>query len=297
MRTYFDCVPCSVRQVLDAVRMITDDEAMHERVLRELLGMWQRMDMRQSPPAMAQQIHRFLRRITGVADPYSEVKGRYNEFALAMYPELRQRVESSPDPFETAVRLSIAGNIIDFGVNSHVAQDVVHEAILRSLTEPLDRDALEALKQAVAQAQDILFLGDNTGEIVFDRLLVERMPREKLTYVVRGAPILNDALRADAEVAGLTDLVEVIDNGSDAPGTILETCSEAFRSRFERADLIIAKGQGNFESMDDTRKDVFFLLKPKCAVLARHLNCELGRLSILRSAKAAARIPSVPFVP
>jgi len=291
MRTYFDCVPCSVRQVLDAVRMITDDEAMHERVLRELLGMWQRMDMRQSPPAMAQQIHRFLRQITGVADPYSEVKHRYNEFALAMYPELRQRVESSPDPFETAVRLSIAGNIIDFGVNSHVAQDVVHEAILRSLTEPLDRDALEALKQAVAQARDILFLGDNTGEIVFDRLLVERMPREKLTYVVRGAPILNDALKADAEGAGLTDLVEVIDNGSDAPGTILETCSEAFRNRFERADLIIAKGQGNFESMDDMRKDVFFLLKPKCAVLARHLNCELGRLSILRNAKAAAQIP------
>lgn len=288
MRTFFDCVPCSIRQVLDSVRMITDDEAMHERVLRELLGMWQRMDMRQSPPAMAQQIHRFLRQFTGVADPYLEVKNHYNEFALGLYPELKERVESSPDPFEASVRLSIAGNIIDFGVNSNVEQGMVHDTILRSLTEPLDHEALEALKQAIAQARDILFLGDNTGEIVFDRLLVERMPREKLTYVVRGSPILNDALMADAEVAGLTDLVEVIDNGSDAPGTILETCSEAFRRRFEQADLIVAKGQGNFESMDDAHKNVFFLLKPKCAVLARHLNCELGRLSILRSRRAAA---------
>lgn len=288
MRTYFDCIPCSVRQVLDSVRMITDDEAMHERVLRELLGMWQQMDMRQSPPAMAQRIHRYLRQLTGVADPYLDVKNRYNQFALGLYPELRERVESSPDPFETAVRLAIAGNIIDFGVNSNVEQDVVHEAIMRSLTEPIDHDAVRKLKKAIDQAKDILFLGDNTGEIVLDRLLVEQMPREKITYVVRGSPILNDAVMADAEVAGLMDLVEVMDNGSDAPGTILETCSDAFQRRFERADLVIAKGQGNFESMGDIRSNIFFLLRPKCVVLARHLNCELGRLTVLQSGKGAA---------
>lgn len=289
MRTYFDCVPCSIRQVLDSVRMITDDEAMHERVLRELLGMWQGMDMRQSPPAMAQQIHRFLRQLTGVPDPYLDVKNRYNLFALQLYPALRERVESSPDPFETAVRLAIAGNIIDFGVNSNVEQDTVHEAIMRSLTEPIDRHAVRRLRRAIDEAPDILFLGDNTGEIVFDRLLIERLPCEKITYVVRGGPILNDALIEDAEVAGLTDLVEVIDNGADAPGTILETCSEAFRRRFARADLIIAKGQGNFESLGDTEKNAFFLLRPKCAVLARHLNCEMGRLLVLQSGNGEAQ--------
>lgn len=284
MRTYFDCVPCSIRQVLDSVRMITDDEAVHERVLRELLGMWQRMGMRQSPPAMAQQIHRYLRQLTGAADPYLDVKNRYNLFALGLYPELRERVEDSSDPFETAVRLAIAGNIIDFGVNSHVDQGTVHGAILRSLTEPIDRDAVQRLKQAIDRAKDILFLGDNAGEIVLDRLLIEQMPSEKITYVVRGYPILNDALTEDARVSGLTEMVEVIDNGSDAPGTILDTCSERFRGRFERADLIIAKGQGNFESLGDTQRPVFFLLRPKCAVLARHLNCELGRLTVLQSA-------------
>lgn len=289
MRTYFDCVPCSVRQVLDSVRMVTDDEAMHERVLRELLGMWQRMDMRQSPPAMAQKIHRFLRQLTGVADPYLAVKNHYNLFALGLYPELRERVAAAADPFEAAVRLAIAGNIIDFGVNSTVEQDTVHEAILRSLTEPLDTAAVRRLRRAVEQAREILFLGDNTGEIVLDRLLIEQMPREKVTYVVRGGPILNDALMADAKIVGLTDLVEVIDNGSDAPGTILETCSEAFRRRFTRADLIIAKGQGNFESLSDADPRIFFLLRPKCVVLARHLGCELGRLLVCEGGDGTAR--------
>jgi uncharacterized protein with ATP-grasp and redox domains len=281
-------VPCSVRQVLDSVRMVTDDEAMHERVLRELLGMWQKMDMKQSPPAMAQKIHRYLRQLTGVADPYLDVKNRYNLFALRLYPELRERVEKSSDPFETAVRLAIAGNIIDFGVNSNVEQDTVHDAIMRSLTEPIDRDAVQRLKAAAERAKDILFLGDNTGEIVLDRLLIEQMPMEKLTYVVRGHPILNDALMEDAQITGLTDLVEVIDNGSDGPGTILETCSDAFRQRFERADLIVAKGQGNFESLSDTERSVFFLVRPKCAVLARHLNCELGRLMVIESGRGPA---------
>jgi len=155
------------------------------------------------------------------------------------------------------------------------------------MTEPIDRGAVHRLKVAVERAKEILYLGDNTGEIVLDRLLIEQMPREKLTYVVRGHPILNDALMEDAQIAGLTDLVEVIDNGSDAPGTILETCSEAFRGRFEQADLVIAKGQGNFESLGDTRRAVFFLLRPKCAVLARHLGCDLGRLMVLESGDGA----------
>ena len=106
MKTYFDCIPCAVRQVLDAVRMITDDEAVHEKVLRESLGMWQTMDLRQSPPEMAQKIHRFLREATGVADPYYEVKQRYNRLALEMVPELQKKMEQSADPFETAVRLA-----------------------------------------------------------------------------------------------------------------------------------------------------------------------------------------------
>jgi damage-control phosphatase, subfamily I len=283
MRTYFDCIPCAIRQVLDSVRMITDDETVHEQVIREVLALWQDMDMRQSPPAMAQKVHRIVRGITGVADPYLEIKVRFNRLALEMVPELKQKVAASPDPIETAIRLAIAGNIIDFGVNSTVDEDMVAETISRSLTDPLDLEAVHDFEEAIDRAKDILYLADNAGEIVFDRLLIEQMPIAKVTLAVRGAPILNDVVRADAQMVGLTDLVEVIDNGADAPGTILELCSDAFRQRFDAADLIISKGQGNFETLNDSDRDIFFLLRPKCAVLARHLNCELGCQIVVRS--------------
>ncbi len=285
MKTYFDCIPCALRQVLDSVRMITDDETVHEKVVREVLALWQDMDLRQSPPAIAQKVHRIVRSITGVADPYLEVKDRYNRLTMAMYPEFKEKIAASADPIEMAIRLAIAGNIIDFGVNSSVSEDLVAETIARSQTDPLDLDEVRDFKQAIAQAEDILYLADNAGEIVFDRLLIEQMPTEKVTLAVRGAPILNDVLRADAEMVGLTDLVEVIDNGTDAPGTILELCSADFRRRFETAGLIISKGQGNFETLNESDRDIFFLLRPKCTVLARHLNMPLGCQVLVRSSR------------
>jgi uncharacterized protein with ATP-grasp and redox domains len=278
VRTYFDCIPCFVRQVLDSVRMITDDEQLHEKVLREALQMASEMNLSQSPPAMAQKIHRFIREITGVDDPYLEEKNRFNTLALQLYPKLKQQVEASIDPIETAVRLAIAGNIIDFGVNSAVESSQVEQTIVESLTNPLDTKSLEMFKRAVSQAEEILYLGDNAGEIVFDRLLIEQLPFEKMTFVVKGGPILNDAVMEDAQIVGLTDIVDVIDNGSDAPGTILDDCSETFRRRFNRSDVVISKGQGNYETLSDVDKNIFFLVRPKCNVLARHLSCEIGSL-------------------
>jgi uncharacterized protein with ATP-grasp and redox domains len=195
-----------------------------------------------------------------------------------MYPELKQRIEASADPLETAVRLAIAGNIIDFGVNSEVQENTVERTISESLVDKLDLKALQRFRTATATAKDILYLCDNAGEIVFDRLLIEQLPYEKVTVVVKGSPVLNDATIEDAQIAGLTDMVDVIDNGSDAPGTILESCSETFRRRFEESDLLISKGQGNFESINNVRKNKFFLLRPKCSVLAEHLGCKIGSL-------------------
>jgi uncharacterized protein with ATP-grasp and redox domains len=281
MKTYFDCIPCFIRQVLDSVRMTTKDGQIHEKVLREALSLASKIDLRMSPPAMAQQIHRFIRQITGVEDPYINVKNRFNKLALMMYPELKKRIETSADPLETAVRLAIAGNIIDFGVNSTLQENAVGQTIAESLADELDSDALQRFRDATAAAKDILYLGDNAGEIVFDRLLIEQLPYEKVTFVVRGRPILNDATMEDAQIVGLTDIVDVIDNGSDAPGTILESCSQDFRHRFDQSDLLIAKGQGNFETLNDVRKNKFFMLRPKCSVLADHLVCKIGSLVLV----------------
>lgn len=292
MRTYFDCIPCFIRQVLDAVRMTCDDQEVQLRILRQALQLASKADLTQSPPAMAQQIHRSIRELTANPDPYIKIKDKFNKIALQMYPDLRTRIELSAYPLETAVRLAIAGNIIDFGVTSNIEESQVQKTIAESLEAPLDLNALADFRKAVTEAKNILYLGDNTGEIVFDRLLVEQLPHQKIAFVVKKSPVINDATMEDAFITGMTDVVEVIDNGSDAPGTILNTCSEQFRNRFNKTELIIAKGQGNYETLSDIDKDIFFLLRAKCSVAARHIGCEIGDMVLLRSAiKTGANKP------
>lgn len=285
MRTYFDCIPCFVRQALDAARLATDDERIHEQVVRQVLKLTAELDMSQSPPVIGQQIHRLIRNLVGQDDPYRKIKGRFNNLALKLYPELRKQIVSSNNRLETAIRLAIAGNIIDFGVNGSVNESDLNEAISESLTADFDNMQLQSFQDSIEQAEEILYLADNAGEIVFDRLLIEQIPIEKVTVVVKGFPVINDATMEDAVVAGLPRIVEVIDNGSDGPGTILESCSPTVRSRFSTADLAIAKGQGNYETLSDVNKSIFFILKAKCPVIARDLRCEVGEM-ILRKSKA-----------
>ena len=287
MKTYFECIPCLLRQTFEAARLTTDDKAIHEQVIRKVLRATSEMNLQESPPFMAQRIHRLIRQMTGDNDPYRDIKDRFNYFALELYPELKKRIKRSQEPLDTAIRLAVAGNIIDSGVNNHVDETQVHNAIEHALTAPLAGDP-EQFRKAVSKANDILYLADNAGEIVFDRLLIEQMPLEKITLAVKGSPVINDACLADARATGIADLVEIIDNGSDAPGTILAECSEKFKRRFENADLIIAKGQGNYETLSDVKKDIFFVLKAKCPVIAHHIGCEMGSLVFFRSASGAA---------
>jgi len=282
MKTYLDCVPCFVRQALDAMRMTTDDPALHERLVREVLAMALKLDFSSSPPELGQQIHRRLRELTGVLDPYIRMKDRFNRMALSMLPELRALMAESGRPFETAVRLSIAGNIIDMGVKSGIREDEVRDAVSRVLTEPFHGDSAR-FKKALDAAETVLFVADNAGEIVLDKLLIEQLDARRVTVAVRGAPVINDATIEDARAAGLTDLVEVIDNGSDAPGTILSDCSDEFRRRFRNAGLIIAKGQGNFETLSDEPANIFFLFKAKCPVIAGHVGLPVGAHVLMHS--------------
>ena len=283
MKTFLDCIPCFVRQGLDSARLATDNEQIHEQVVRETLRLAADLDMSQSPPAIGQKIHRLIRKLIGNNDPYHSVKEQFNNLALKLYPELEERVGESEDPFATAVRLAIAGNIIDLGVKTSLAESDVEKTIEQSLTSHFDDNQIQGFKDAVAQAEKILYLADNAGEIVLDRLLIEQLPVERVTVVVKGEPVINDATMEDAKTAGLTNIVEVIDNGSDAPGTILETCSQAFRDRFEDADLVIAKGQGNYETLSDVHKNIFFILKAKCPVIARDLGCEVGEMILQKN--------------
>jgi len=252
------------------------------KVLRAVRG----MDMHRSPPVMGQRVHRLIRELTGNTDPYRQIKSQLNRLALRLYPELKTRVARAADPIDTAVRLAIAGNVIDSGVYSHLDEADVRAAVERALVVPMTGSVMDFL-DAVSAAEDILYLADNAGEIVFDRLLIEQMPLDKVTVAVRGAPVINDATMDDARLAGLLGLVEVIDNGSDAPGTILEDCSASFRERFNEADLVVSKGQGNYETLSEVEKSILFLLKVKCPVIARDIGCEIGSMVLRRTGPSA----------
>ena len=283
MRIFLDCIPCFVRQALYSARLATDDEQIHEQVVREVLRLTADLDMRQSPPAIGQQIHRLIRKLVGHNDPYHVIKKQFNNLALKLYSELRKQIVGSDDQLETSVRLAIAGNIIDFGVKTSLTASDLQETIAQSLNGHFNNNQIQEFRDAVRRAENILYLADNAGEIVFDRLLIERLPIEKITMVVKGKPVINDATMEDANIAGLTRIVEVIDNGSDAPGTILESCCKYFKDRFEKADLIIAKGQGNYETLSEIDKNIFFVLKAKCPVIARDLGCEVGEMILQKS--------------
>jgi uncharacterized protein with ATP-grasp and redox domains len=288
MRIFLDCFPCFLCQTLDAVRFATNDEQVHERVVRQVLELVHRTDAGWTPPAIGQQIHRMIRQTTGNADPYRQRKHDSNALALRLYPQLKQRIRNSDHPLEMAVRLAIAGNVMDFGVYSSLDDTDVTKAVDSALVDGLDTACVGEFAQAVAEARAILYLGDNAGEIVFDRLLIEELPSGKVTFAVKGSPVLNDATREDAEMAGLTHLVAVIENGSDAPGTILEDCSAQFRQCFDRSDLVIAKGQGNYECLSGIDKAMFFLLTVKCPVIAGDLGGVVGQM-ILRRNDGAGR--------
>lgn len=283
MRTYIECLPCLCRQAIEAARHAVDDPAIHEQVVRGVLNELARMDLSLPPPVMGGFMHRLVREITHDPDPYAAAKDHFNHMALGLLPELRTLVQASAQPLETAVRLAIAGNVIDFATNAAVDRSHIDEAIADALSAPLDRTALKHLAEAVEGAANILYLADNAGEIVLDRLLVEQLPTDKVTLVVKGRPVINDATVSDAQTAELTSMVEVIDNGSDIPGTILSSCSQSFRERFEAADLIISKGQGNYESLSDMQKTIFFIFKAKCRVITMDIGCALGSLILRKS--------------
>ena len=280
MNTFLDCIPCFVRQALEAARYVTEDRRLHEQILRDVLRMTAELDLDQTPPFLGQAIHRRLRELTGASDPYQATKRHFNRLALEALPELRAAVQNAADPLLAAATFAIAANALDMAMAGASTAATIRVALQSAAREPLAGN-WEGFRAAVSRASDILLLADNAGEIVVDRLLIEQLGPERVTLVVRGSPVLNDATEADAHEAGLHGLVEIMPNGSDAPGTILADCSEAFRRRFSAADLIIAKGQGNLETLLGSDGNLFFLFKVKCPVISRHVGHPVGTHAVV----------------
>jgi hypothetical protein len=252
--------------------MITDDEKLIKRVLDELGIMIKDIPFSSSPPETGRLIYKRISEITGVEDPFKEVKDKYIKIALDLYPFLKKKVNESQDRLLTAIRLSIAGNVIDFGANQEFELE-------KEIDEILEKDfAVNDYREfcsALENTDKILYIGDNAGETVFDRILIEEMKKPVL-FVVRDRPIINDATYDDAVKSGLNKVAKIVSSGTDAPGTVLSTCSEKFLKIYNNAKFIISKGQGNYETLSEENHPIFFLLKVKCPVIARDIGVKNG---------------------
>jgi uncharacterized protein with ATP-grasp and redox domains len=254
------------------------NETQQRVVLNRVLGFLQQANASHTPPEIGDQVHRIVRQETGAVDPYRAAKARSTREALDLYPRLKTRLSAAGDPIETAIRLSIAGNIIDFGPAPRYD---LWDVIERVSVQPFAIDDGEAFRSALCHTDRVLYLADNAGETVFDRLLIETLTEAyalSVTYAVKGGPVLNDATVEDARAAGLDRVAQVIDTGADAPGTILGRCSTAFRQVYDSTDTIIAKGQANYETLSEEGKGIFFMLRLKCPVIARDVGAPVDSI-------------------
>jgi uncharacterized protein with ATP-grasp and redox domains len=275
MQTFPDCMPCLLRQGLTALRLCGVEEEQIFSILKQTLRCAADFDISLSPPEMAMYIHRIIREQSGNNDPYREIKHQAIKEVLLHEKRIRSIILASENRFRTAVRFALAGNVLDFAIFEWNPEKFA-EQLDATLYKSLDERALSRLEEAVEQANTIMVIGDNAGESVFDKLLIEQLPAHRVIYAVRGSPAINDVTYVDALASGLDNVAALVDNGSDAPGTLLKHVSKTFLHDFNIADLIIAKGQGNYESLCDCNKNIFFLTQIKCPVIARDLNGVVG---------------------
>jgi len=277
MRTHLDCLPCLMNQALRAARATTDDEEVHRRVLDAVADMIPKLSLDLRPPEITQQGYKLIYQIIGDSDPFRRAKAEANQMALAHYPRIKKVLADSEDSLLTACKLAIAGNSIDFGPEFNWGN--VDDIVKIALSSPLAINDYEKLRDSITNSRQVLYLGDNAGEIVFDRLLIEELhsiAEVDTTFVVRERPIINDATLDDALAVGMDTVATVVSSGSDAPATILSQCSAEMLRYYRSADVIIAKGQGNYEALDEEESNIFFLLRAKCPVLAELLGVQIG---------------------
>lgn len=277
MKISRECIHCLARQAVEIAEESTSNVTMQEEIIKKSLKELGEMNFNETAPEIAFRMHQHAKNITKIIDPYASLKEQYNEIAKGIYEKIidEKWLDNAEDPFDMSCRLAIAGNIIDFSVGLKLE----HSDVVRSVEDSIKHDIFgtgtAALREAVEKSNNIMYIADNAGEIIFDKFLLENLPLNKVTYVVKGGPIVNDATMQDAISTGIVNLVKVIDNGHAAQGTILKDCSSTFKNEFSKADLIISKGQANFETLSDIKdKTIFYLLRAKCSSVASAIGCK-----------------------
>lgn len=287
MKYSIDCLPCLLQQAVRTAKKHLPNEEDQIVLVKEIMATMAAMERNVSAPYIAHKIQIALKKALNNPDPYAEDKNYYNQEMLKLENELIQVRDSSPDHFVTGLKLAAAGNIIDFGPGYDLSRDKVLDTIKETLVKDYPQEVLFSLQTALKQAGKLLYLGDNAGEIVFDKIFISTIkdyyPSLEVYFATRGEPVLNDITEADAYLVGMDRLAKIINNGTDIPGTVLEYCSPDFRKIFAEADAIISKGQGNFESLYESGRDnLYYIFLCKCSLFMERLGARQNDLILIR---------------
>lgn len=269
MKLQTECIACMIAQVKTVTKLLGLSESVCEAALRDTHAYLAQANYEGCTPESMGELWQMLQKHLGGDDPYAAIKSMCNQEALCLLPVAREKVLRARDPLTAALKYAIAGNLIDYGLEHPVSIEEQNSQIDQYAKSSFSIDDSEKLRAALETANTMLCLGDNAGEIVFDRLFIEQIrsvyPKIEITYVVKGSHVLNDVTITDANEVGMQEVARVIDNGDASPGTVLLRTSESFREEFAKADVILSKGQGNFESLSGVEKEnLFFLFTAKC---------------------------------
>lgn len=279
MKTYLDCIPCVMRQALNASRAATDDVSLQKEALKKVALSLSKVSFENTPLSLSHKAHRIVRKVTGVNDPYKELKKDCNRVVMEMYSDLKGTVSESEDPILTATKLSIAGNIIDFAPDHDFE---VKEVVEEVLDKDFSIDHFDEFRSELEESDEIFYLADNAGEIVFDRIFLEELADKDITSFVKGYPVLNDAMVEDAEFVGIDEVADIEEVGGEG-NEGLDVVPQSFVERLGDADLVISKGQGNYEAFSELESsgvNIFFLLMVKCPLVGKDLGAEEGNLIV-----------------
>lgn len=290
MKSEPDCLACIMGQALRAARTATDDPALQRAIMDETSRRLPTLDLNDSPASISMIAYEIAAEIANNPDPFRAQKRQQNLLAQSLEEEMRARIADADDPLHTALHLAAAGNVIDLGIFQEHEIDL-HGAIEQVMREQFAINDTELLRAALKGCNDLLYLLDNAGEIVFDKLLIEELLKiTPVTAVVKAGPMINDVTLQDTHDVGLFDLCPVIDNGGAFIGSPLNRVPAAFLERMARADVIIGKGQGNYETIDDFDGNVFLILRAKCPIVARHMGVDFGQVALISTRARQAAV-------
>lgn len=298
MQVDVSCLSCLVKQLSATLKLIDIEDSEAKKYAKEILGLLSETDLDVPPPLVAKKIYRTLSELTGVNDPYEKVKYESNKLAMKIVGDLQKVINSEPESerFEIAVKIVIAGNIIDYGVNADINDEMIIDEIRNVNSQKLGAESVKSFYNNIQQSENIYYIGDNAGEIVIDKYFIDNYLADKnVKYAVRGAPIINDSTLKDAEMVRMHESAEVVSTGDDSPGIDFDAASDEFFDCFSNADMVILKGQGNYETAyrSDLKniisekinknfdKPIYFLFKVKCPLVAGISGFPLGSLMLL----------------